>query len=61
MLCIAESQIFWGVSKSGSPTPKLTMLTPLRLSALALALIDKVADGLILPILADNFIFFTPP
>jgi hypothetical protein len=32
------------------------MLTPLRLSALALALIDRVAEGLILLILLDNFI-----
>src|SRR5208337_1967992 len=32
------------------------MLTPLRLSALALAFIDRVAEGLILPILLDSLI-----
>src|SRR5208283_4526848 len=56
MLSFAALRIFSGVSKSGSPMPKLIMLTPLRLSALALALIDMVAEGLILPILLDNFI-----
>src|SRR5208283_5419092 len=56
MLSIAALRMFLGVSKSGSPTPKLIILTPLRLSALALALIDRVAEGLILPILLDILI-----
>jgi hypothetical protein len=56
MLCIAALPMFSGVSKPGSPMPKLIMPTPLRLSALALALIDRVAEGLSLAILPDNLI-----
>ena len=56
----AASLILSGVSKSGSPVPKLIMSIPCCRKALALASIANVGEGLIARTLLERYIFRSP-
>ncbi len=51
---IAASQIFSGVSKSGSPAPNPTTSLPCAFNSFALAVIARVDDGFTAAAFLDN-------